>query len=307
MTWSPSGCRSGWCAGRSISAIPTVATQIVATLADLAGRYRCDAGLLIVDTTSRALCGGDENSPKDMGALIANLGRIQGSVEIHLLLTHHQPAEKERMRGHGALLGAVDTTVHITKTTAGRFAEVVKSSDHEEGQRVAFFLNSVTVDTDEQGDPITAPVVIEAMAGVAPKKKASLPNAAKVAINALEEAIAELGVVPPASNHIPPATRAVTADQWRDYAYRRGISTSDKPRAKQAAFERAVKESSSRQGHRNLGTTCLARVRDQSWRTKRTLLKECVRLVRQRDLPKCALCALCAPETAPVSEEVQSQ
>ena len=62
--------------------------------------------------------------------------------------------------------------MHITKTTAGRLAEVVKSSDHEEGQRVAFFLKGVTVDTDEQGDPITAPVVIEAMAGVAPKKKA---------------------------------------------------------------------------------------------------------------------------------------
>jgi hypothetical protein len=177
-----------------------------------------------------------------MGALIANLGRIQGDLDIHLLLTHHQPAEKERMRGHGALLGAVDTTVHITKTTAGRLAEVVKSSDHEEGQRVAFFLKGVTVDTDEQGDPITAPVVIEAMAGVAPKKKAVLPNGARVAINALQEAIGDLGVIPPASNHIPPATKAVTMDQWRDYAYRRGISTSGQPRAQQLAFERAVKQ-----------------------------------------------------------------
>ena len=126
-TWSPSGCRSGWCAGRSISAIPTSPPRSSRSLTDLARRYRCDAGLVIVDTVSRALCGGDENSPKDMGALIANLGRIQGDADIHLLLTHHQPAEKERMRGHGALLGAVDTTVHVTKTTAGRLAEVVKS------------------------------------------------------------------------------------------------------------------------------------------------------------------------------------
>ena len=73
-----------------------------------------------------------------MGALISNLGRIQGKADIHLLLTHHQPVERERMRGHGALLGAVDTTVHITKASAGRLAEVVKSSDHEEGQRIAF-------------------------------------------------------------------------------------------------------------------------------------------------------------------------
>jgi hypothetical protein len=108
--------------------------------------------------------------------------------------------------------------------------------------RAHFFLKGVTVDTDEQGDPITAPVVIEAMAGVAPKKKAVLPNGAKVAINALQEAIGDLGVIPPASNHIPPATKAVTTDQWRTYAYKRGISTSDQPRAQQMAFERAVKQ-----------------------------------------------------------------
>ena len=57
----------------------------------------------------------------------------------------------------------------------------------------------------------------------------------------MEEAIGDLGMIPPASNHIPPATKAVTTDQWRDYAYRRGISTSGQPRA-QRAFERAVKQ-----------------------------------------------------------------
>jgi hypothetical protein len=83
----------------------------------------------------------------------------------------------------------------------------VKSSDHEEGQRVAFFLKGVTVDTDEQGDPITAPVVIEAMAGVASKKKAVLPNGARVAISALEEAVGDLGVIPPARTISRPRPR----------------------------------------------------------------------------------------------------
>ena len=151
---------------------PNVARLIVATVADLAKRYDCEPGLVIVDTVSRALCGGDENSPKDMGQLIANLGRIQGDIDIHLLLTHHQPAEKERMRGHGALLGAVDTTIHVTKTTTGRLAEVVKSSDFEEGQRIAFSLHSVTIDQDEYGEAVTAPVVVEETASVAPKAKA---------------------------------------------------------------------------------------------------------------------------------------
>jgi hypothetical protein len=33
-------------------------------------------------------------------------------------------------------------------------------------------------------------------------------------------------------------------DQWRDYAYRRGISMSGQPRAQQLAFERTVKHAS---------------------------------------------------------------
>ena len=216
--------------------------HIVGSLADLAARYRCEAGLLIVDTVTRALCGGDENSPKDMGQLIANLGRIQGHVEIHLLLTHHQPAEKERMRGHGALLGAVDTTVHVTKTATGRLAEVVKSSDHEEGQRDRVFAQERhdrpgRVRRSDHG----AGGGRGAMAGIAPKKKAELPPAAKVAINALQEAIDDLGAIPPASSHIPPMTKAVTMEQWRNYAYRLGISGSEEPRARQKAFDRAMK------------------------------------------------------------------
>jgi hypothetical protein len=218
-----------------------IAADVVATHADLAARYECDAGLLLVDTVSRALCGGDENSPKDMGQLIANLGRIQAKIDIHLALTHHQPAEKERMRGHGALLGAVDTTLHVTKTASGRLAEVVKSSDHEEGQRIAFSLKSVTIGQDEHGDAVAAPVVIEETVPFAKVKKATFSAAARVAINALQEAVDDLGAIPPACSHIPPMTKAVTMDQWRGYAYRLGISGSSEPRARQQAFDRAMK------------------------------------------------------------------
>src|SRR3954464_2552920 len=35
--------------------------------------------LVIIDTVSRALAGGDENSPKDMGALVATTARLQES------------------------------------------------------------------------------------------------------------------------------------------------------------------------------------------------------------------------------------
>ena len=60
-----------------------------------------------------------------------------------------------------------------------------------------------------------------------------------MALRALHEAIDELGQVPPVSNHIPHNVRVVSFDQWRDYAYRRGISASDEPRARQKAFQRS--------------------------------------------------------------------
>ena len=55
-------------------------------------------------------------------------------------------------------------------------------------------------------------------------KTAKLTKGAKIALAALHEAIGECGEVPPASNHIPPGVKAVTVKQWRDYAYRGGIS-----------------------------------------------------------------------------------
>jgi hypothetical protein len=64
--------------------------------------------LIVIDTLSRALAGGDENSPKDMGGIVNATAHIQtGS---HVLWVHHMPHDGDRMRGHGALLGAMDTS-----------------------------------------------------------------------------------------------------------------------------------------------------------------------------------------------------
>lgn len=224
---------------------PQIAPKVVAAALELGRRYNCQPGLIIVDTVSRALCGGDENSPKDMGGLILNAGQILAMGDLHIAMTHHQPADgRERMRGHGALLGAVDTTVHVVNKDGTRLAEVVKSSDHEEGQRMAFRLKSVTIDPDDgYGDPITAPVVVEEQMPTTAALRFRKPQptgAAKLALNALHEAVATLGAVPPASNHIPPTVKAVTVEQWRDYTYRRGISPSDKPQSQQRAFQRAA-------------------------------------------------------------------
>ena len=119
--------------------------------------------LIVIDTISRAMCGGDENSPKDMGMIVAATSKLQAETKAHVLWVHHMPQDgAERLRGHGALLGAMDTTILVAKTGSQRTATVVKANDSEEGVLIAFNLESVTVGTDAGGNPTTAPIVRQA-------------------------------------------------------------------------------------------------------------------------------------------------
>jgi hypothetical protein len=67
--------------------------------------------------------------------------------------------------------------------------------------------------------------------------KARIPKAASIGRRALVEAIDAVGAVPPASNYIPKNVKTVDVEQWRKYAYNRGISDGATERAKQLAFK----------------------------------------------------------------------
>ena len=197
--------------------------------------------LIVVDTISRALCGGDENSSKDMGAIVYATSVLQDRTGAHIQWLHHVPLDGgERMRGHGALLGALDTTVHVAKADTVRTATVVKANDAEEGAQIAFTLESVVIGRDHDQQETTAPVVVPS--DYAPRqaaKSGKLPKAAQTALRALTEAVLEQGSIPPVSSHIPPATKVVSVSVWRQQCYSRVISTSQEERAKQQAFKRA--------------------------------------------------------------------
>ena len=115
--------------------------------------------LVVIDTVSRALCGGDENSSKDVGGLV-NATAVLQATGAHCSWVHHMPHDGDRMRGHGALLGAMDTTVHVSNNGGTRTATAVKANDFEEGERVTFALESFPIATDAVGNVTTAPIVV---------------------------------------------------------------------------------------------------------------------------------------------------
>ena len=141
---------------------PEGADAIIKYTKQLVDIGEAPAALITIDTVSRALAGGDENSPKDMGALVGNLARIQDATGAHVSVLHHIPADgTQRLRGHGALLGACDTTIKVERMGKVRTASIDKVNDGPEGERVTFDLESVELHHDkETGTVTTAPVVI---------------------------------------------------------------------------------------------------------------------------------------------------
>jgi hypothetical protein len=206
-----------------------------------------DVSLVAVglDTLNRSLAG-SESSDENMSAYVNAADAIREAFTCFVGIVHHCGLDGTRPRGHTSLTGAIDVQIAVSRDISGGILATVEyMKDGAEGERLASQLEVVELGLDTEGDPITSCVVVEgpvATAGAQPKaqqRKAKLPDGAKIALGALVEAVDELGAIPPESNHIPPKTKAVKIEQWRDYAYRRGISNSDQARARQQAFNRA--------------------------------------------------------------------
>jgi hypothetical protein len=120
--------------------------RIIAAAAEVKERCGQPVVWIIFDTLSRVLAGGDENSPRDMGAVITSIDRIYRATNAHCSLIHHVPlGNSERMRGHGSALGAADTTVRVTKDDGIVTVEVAKASDlpEDEKPRLPFRFKSI--------------------------------------------------------------------------------------------------------------------------------------------------------------------
>jgi hypothetical protein len=145
---------------------------------------------LIVDTLSRAMAGGDENSPVDMGRIVASADRFRGETGAHFTYVHHTGKDAARgARGHSLLRAATDTEI---ETTAESLA-ITKQRDGEIGFKIGFKLVDIEIGEDQNG-PIKS-AVVEWNAAQAPKTKAKreVPRAQRLLMEVVEQAIDEAG------------------------------------------------------------------------------------------------------------------
>lgn len=121
--------------------------------------------MVIVDTLSRAMAGGNENSPEDMTAIVGNCDRIRDATGAHVCIVHHSGKDEARgARGHSSLRAATDTEIEITREQDGDVSNVrvAKQRDLEAGDPFAFSLQSVPLGTNRRGKDVTSCVVLGA-------------------------------------------------------------------------------------------------------------------------------------------------
>jgi hypothetical protein len=195
---------------------------------------------VVLDTLNRSLAG-SESSDTDMAAYIRAADAIRDAFDCAVVVVHHCGIDGSRPRGHTSLPGAVDTQLSVKRDSMDNVVVAVElMKDGPEGEEVLSRLESVDIDEDADGEAVTSCVVVEVEGGrIASKTSKKMKGAALTALRALQKAIDECGVPPPASNHIPPSARTVSVDQWRQYSYSSGITSSSDARARQQAFKRA--------------------------------------------------------------------
>ncbi|WP_158625898.1 AAA family ATPase [Arsenicitalea aurantiaca] len=109
--------------------------------------------LLVVDTLSRVMAGGEENGSTDMGAMVKHFDQIRKATGAHVLVVHHSGKDQARgARGHSLLRAATDTEIEITD---GQI-EVTKQRDVDKSYRTAFMLVPVELGVDAEGDAVTS-------------------------------------------------------------------------------------------------------------------------------------------------------
>jgi hypothetical protein len=162
----------------------------VKPLIDLIKKIEADCGQKVVkvtiDTLSRVLDGGDENSSVDMGHLVKHFDAIRAAVDCHLAVVHHSGKDRARgARGHSALRAATDTVVEV----ADRCMTATKQRDLEGDIALQFKLHPIRIGIDSRGKEVTSCWVEVAGQGELPKEQLPLDGETSVFADALEDGL----------------------------------------------------------------------------------------------------------------------
>lgn len=220
--------------------------EVIEAIREIKAKLGKDVILTVMDTLSRAMAGGNENAPDDMGALVTNGTRIQQEGKTHVAWVHHCGKDQAKgARGHSLLRAATDTEIETVADDDGnRTCRVTKQRDLECEGEFNFRLKVVELGTNHRGKPITS-CVVDYGTDEAPTKPVVSPRGPKRgagghtlrAKEVLTDLIATSGK--DGFGVSPAGTLSVPEDWWRENFYQRAMPGAA-PEARKRAFRRAA-------------------------------------------------------------------
>ena len=139
-----------------------------------------DIQMIVVDTLSRAMAGGNENGPEDMTRFIANVDALRDLTGAHIMIVHHSGKDTAAgARGHSSLRAATDTEIELEVDESGlRMAKTTKQRDMEPKPPFGFKLDVHKLGLDEDGDTVTTCTILPASEEDVAEAKAKRPTGA---------------------------------------------------------------------------------------------------------------------------------
>ena len=220
-------------AGKASDAASMV--EMVQHLASQTGRF----DLIVVDTLSRVMGDGDENTAPDIADLVKNLDVLRCGTGSNIMLIHHSGKDIARgARGHSSLRAAVDTEIELTRDEIGVItAEVTKQRDGPTGCKFAYSLRQIELGRDQDGDPVTTCLVDPV--NLAEAESVRIGGPARLALNTLEALLADQGECLRDPRY--PGTPCVAHKDWMEACIASGqLSSSDKRETHRRVFNREV-------------------------------------------------------------------
>lgn len=168
--------------------------------------------VVVIDTLNRAAPTADENSSKDMGAILEGAKRLQAVNDGLVVVVHHTGKDATKgLRGHSSLFAALDAAIEVSRDEEYREWRVAKSKDGADGATHPFRLELKSLGQDEYGDGITSCVVVPDTTG-GEIRRAKVPRGGnqRVVYDALREVLkATIPNDPDAPACVPAAHPAV--------------------------------------------------------------------------------------------------
>ena len=203
------------------------------------------ACVVIIDTIAAGWPGLKENeSGSDgMGAVVAFARELTALRGVAVVLLHHVPKnDASTPRGHGLLHGDADVTLGLSRQNDGTIrAAMTKNRNGPSDGIITFEIRPVTLGTDEDGDPITAPVACPVEGGRT--KGPKLSKAVNTAARWLADLICGEGKALPSEPGFPSVPLSgVQEDRWRRECDDRRLSTAEKSDDRARAFRAAYRK-----------------------------------------------------------------